>query len=279
MKPAIRFFCARWGHEKIPWKEFVQMVKEEGFSGVEIIALRFPEQKQDMLDALADSGLSYSLIQTEKKEGADFQKYLLSLHQSLREIAETYRTRKSQPEFIVSHTGREYYTMEQMAECFRVCDQVSRESGIPIIQETHRFRWSYAAHVVKDYLIRYPELRLALDLSHWFCVSESYLEDQEEALTLAIDRTVHVHARVGHTQGPQVTDPRIPENAAAMEAHLKYWDRWIDLLRRKGVPTCTITPEFGPYPYCIHSPANNLPIADLWEINCWMKNLLSSRYQ
>src|SRR3546814_17835950 len=66
---------------------------------------------------------------------------------------------------------------------------VSRESNIPIIHETHRNKWSYAAHVVKDYLSTFPRLELALDLSHWVCVSESYLDDQQEAVDIAIRNT------------------------------------------------------------------------------------------
>src|SRR3546814_6225271 len=61
---------------------------------------------------------------------------------------------------------------------------VSRESNIPIIHETHRNKWSYAAHVVKDYLSTFPRLELALDLSHWVCVSESYLEEDRKSTRL-----------------------------------------------------------------------------------------------
>jgi len=276
--PIIKFFCSRWGHESIPWNQFVPKVAQQGFDGIEIIALRYPEQKQEMLDELAESGLEYNLIYTEKKEGSDFKKYLGVLEDNLFEIATTYRTTKSEPGCIISQTGREFYTKDQVGSCFEICHKVSRETGVKIIQETHRFRWSYAAHVVKEYLEQHPGLKLALDISHWFCVSESFLEDQQDAVNLALEHTVHLHARVGHTQGPQVTDPRTPENAIALQHHLNYWDRWIDMLREKGVGECTITPEFGPHPYMIHLPTDNKPVSDLWEINCWMKNMLIKRY-
>jgi sugar phosphate isomerase/epimerase len=277
-RPEIKFYCSRWGYEAMPWKEFIEKVKQHSFQGVEIIALRYPEQKKDMLDELESSGLEYSLIHTEKKEGSDFNRYLVTLESNLYEIATGYRTLSSAPRFIISQTGREYYTSEQVGECFAVCDKVSRATGVRIIQETHRYRWSFAAHIVKEYLLKYPNLQLALDISHWFCVSESYLEDQEEAVNLALDKTFHLHARIGHTQGPQVTDPRAPENAVALEHHLKCWDKWIELLIINEVPECTITPEFGPYPYMIHTPFLNKPISDQWEINCWIKDLLAARY-
>jgi len=165
-----------------------------------------------------------------------------------------------------------------MAECFDICDRVSRESGIPIIQETHRNKWSFAAHVVKEYLQEFPSLQLALDLSHWVCVSESYLEDQQEAVDLAIRHTRHLHARVGHTQGPQVTDPRAPENREALEHHLQWWDQWIAQLRAANATHCTITPEFGPYPYMPWQVNTVSPVASQWDVNCFMKTLLEQRY-
>lgn len=131
---------------------------------------------------------------------------------------------------------------------------------------------------MKDYLKEFPSLKLALDFSHWVCVSESYLEDQEDAIELAIKHGVHLHARVGHTQGPQVTDPRAPENAEALQYHLNWWDKWARHLIQNNAHSCTITPEFGPYPYMAHQCYTQNPVASQWEINCYIKDLLKKRY-
>lgn len=274
----IKFYCSRWGHETTPWNVFAPKVKQYLFSGVEVIALRYPEQINDMLDALEKEGLEYNLIYTQKDADYNFDKYLASLERDMFEIATTYCRENLRPRFIIAQTGREYYTKEQMAACFNVSNAISEETGIQIIQETHRYRWSYAAHVVKEYLQTFPQIKLALDLSHWFCVSESYLSDQAEAVNQALERTDHLHARVGHTQGPQVTDPRSPENAEALENHLKWWDKWINMLETKEAKECTITPEFGPKPYMIYSPYSNSPVSDLWSVNYWMMDFLKTRY-
>jgi hypothetical protein len=46
------------------------------------------------------------------------------------------------------------------------------------------------------------------------------LEDQQAVVEKAIRHTRHIHARVGHTQGPQVYEPSAPEYTKALEAHL-----------------------------------------------------------
>lgn len=274
---AIKFYCPRWGAEHIPWPEFTRKVKEAGYDGVEVYPLQTPDDKQIMLQQLEDAGLEFSLLHTEMKEGYDTVRYLSALERNLYELA-TYQTGLFRPRFITSQTGREYYTKNQVAECFAICDRISAETGIKIIQETHRNKWSYAAHVVKTYLEDFPGLALALDLSHWVCVSESYLEDQQEAVGLAIDHAVHLHARVGHIEGPQITDPRALENAEALQHHLHWWDQWIQRQKEKRVQECTITPEFGPHPYMAYQCYTTDPIASQWDINLYMMKLLKERF-
>ncbi|WP_257669776.1 sugar phosphate isomerase/epimerase [Parapedobacter tibetensis] len=274
----IDFFCPRWGSENIPWPTFGQRIKSDGYAGVEVFPLDDMAKNEDMVATLSDNGLSYILLHAELIEGKDFNRYLDALERNLYALL-SYKSRSAKPRFIVSQTGREYYNKDQMEACFALCDRISRESSIPIIHETHRNKWSYAAHIVHDYLKAFPSLELALDLSHWVCVSESYLEDQEDAVDLAIRHTKHIHARVGHPQGPQVTDPRSPENQVALDNHLAWWDRWIDHLTAAGSHMATITPEFGPHPYMAYVPNTTRLLADQYEVNLWMKQLLEVRYQ
>lgn len=273
----VKFYYPRWGSEELSWPVFSKNVKEAGFDGVEVYPLATPAEKPDMLRSLTDAGLEFSLLHAEMVEGKNFDRYKQALERNLYQLVE-YQTSQIKPRFITTQTGREYYTKNQMAECFDICDRISRESGILIIQETHRNKWSYAAHVVKGYLQENPSLKLALDLSHWVCVSESYLEDQQEAVDLAIKHAFHLHARVGHLEGPQVTDPRAAENKTALDHHLQWWDKWIAHVKATGRTECTITPEFGPYPYLSYQINTLEPIASQWEINGFMKDLLKARY-
>ena len=274
----IDFFCPRWGSEAVDWLVFARKIKADNFDGVEVFPLGGERQNQNMVDILYDTGLDYILIHAELKEnGSNFNRYIDALERNLYNLLE-YQNHQIKPRYIVSQTGREYFNMQQMHQCFEICDRIAAESGIQILQETHRNKWSYAAHIVKEYLIEFPSLRLALDLSHWVCVSESFLEDQQDALELAFRHADHIHARVGHTQGPQVTDPRAGENKEALDHHLRWWDRWIALLMQQGKNSATITPEFGPYPYMSYILNSRQPAVDQYAINLWMMQMLKNRY-
>jgi sugar phosphate isomerase/epimerase len=273
----IKFYAPRWGAEDIKWPDFASKVVAEGYDGVEVYPLLSTHEKHDLLASLEDNGLDLALMHTEQSDGSNFELYKQALTINMYALAE-YQTAGLKPQFINSHTGREYYSTDQMAECFAICDQISAETGIRIIHETHRNKWSFAAHTTYRMLQQFPNVRLALDLSHWVCVSESYLEDQYEAIELALRRADHIHARVGHLEGPQVTDPRAPENADALEKHLQWWDRWIAIQKQKGAEICTITPEFGPYPYMSYKCFTNEPVASQWETNAFIKSMLKLRY-
>ena len=38
-----------------------------------------------------------------------------------------------------------------------------------------------------------------------------FCSNQPDSISVAIERTKHLHTRVGYTEGPQVTDPCSPE--------------------------------------------------------------------
>jgi hypothetical protein len=123
-----------------------------------------------------------------------------------------------------------------------------------------------------------PGLRITFDVSHWCNVHESLLADQPETLALAIQRVDHIHARIGHPEGPQVNDPRAPEWDTAVKAHLAWWDQIVNLKKQKG-DTLTILTEFGPADYMPTLPYTRKPLSDQWAINVYMMQLLRQRYQ
>jgi len=145
--------------------------------------------------------------------------------------------------------------------------------------ETHRGKFSFAAHITKQYLQKIPDLQITLDASHWVCVAESFLKNQQEAMHLAIERTEHIHARVGYEEGPQVPDPRVPEWQYALDMHLNWWDKIAARKTNEGTDAVlTITPEFGPFPYMVSMPFTQQAITNQWEVNAYMMQLLRERY-
>ena len=107
---------------------------------------------------------------------------------------------------------------------------------------------------------------------------ESLLEDQQEAVDLAIAHTDHIHSRIGHQEGPQVNDPRANEWKEVLEKYLAWWDKVVEI-HQKNDTNLTITTEFGLIPYMPAMPFTQMALANKWEINVYMMNLLKERYK
>jgi len=273
----IRFLCPRWGAEQVDWAPFLKEVKKAGYAGIEWFPFGEPGDPLAVLPLLEELGLDFSIVMQVTSAYSGFETYITALKNDLQKLA-SLRTAKKKPLFISVQCGREYFTNAQILACLQVCAEVANANGTAIYQETHRNKWSYGAHTVYPLLQQKPELALTLDVSHWFCVSESYLEDQQAAVEAAIRQTFHVHARVGHTEGPQVVDPAFPEYTLALNEHLRIWDQWVAHRRQQGFTESTITPEFGPPPYLARANRDIDLQQEQWRLNLWMKNLLNERY-
>ena len=265
----IQFFCPRWGSEDLNWDEFCKKVKQEGYNGIEYGIARTVTQKE--LDAVWNTAEKHGLgiiAQHYDTYESDFSKHY-DLYSAWLQKIKLYPVVK-----INSQTGKDFFTFEQNKKLI----DAATATGLKIIHETHRNKFAYAAHVAKQFFEKIPNLKIVLDVSHWVCVAESYLEDQPEAMKLAIQRTEHIHARVGYPEGPQITDPRIPEWGNTLKIHLNWWDN-VQQKKKKENQVLTITPEFGPFPYMMHLPSTGKPISDQWDINVFMMNLLKKRYE
>jgi hypothetical protein len=230
------------------------------------------EKERDQKANLINSYGLKLIAQHWETVDADFTVHFKNFERRLRNLAAT------NPLFINSQTGKDYYTFEQNKGLFDLANQVSKETGIPIFHETHRGKWSFAAHITKSYLERLPDLKIALDISHWCVTAESFLEDQEEAVQAAINATAHLHARVGYTEGPQVPDPRVPEWKSALEKHFIWWDQVFEKAAKEGKSYFTVTLEFGAPPYMVLHPKTGEPIVNQWEVNAWMMEAFKKRY-
>lgn len=273
----IKFFTPRWGYEHIPWKPFLSSVKEAGYDGIEWFPFGEDGDYNEVLKLLEKYELDFSIVMAVLQPFEKSSEYVVELKKQLYQLCSLQTTRLA-PLFISAQTGREFYSPELIHACLDCCKEVSEQAGIPIYQETHRNKWSYAVHAVAPFLDARPDLELTLDISHWFCVSESYLSDQWTSVQKAIRHTKHIHARVGFTEGPQVYDPSLPEYAEALNVHLKVWDEWIAYRKKIGSKWCSITPEFGPPPYLVTAGRKEEPHQEQWRINLWMKDLLQRRY-
>ena len=213
----ILFFSPHWGLEKIPLAQAFQQIKQAGFDGVEM-AVPFDAQKKEEFLQLLDTYQLALIAQQWSATGTTFAEYKASFEKHL------YHFATVKPLFINSQTGKDYYSFEQNRELIVRAEEISKETGVKIVHETHRGKFSFCAAVTRQFLEAIPDFTIAADFSHWCNVSESFLQDQQENLQVAISRTSHIHARVGHTQAAQVSDPRAPEWQEAVQHHLNWWD-------------------------------------------------------
>lgn len=181
------------------------------------------------------------------------------------------------PLHINCHAGKDYFTFDENKSFIDLTTKATKESGVPVYHETHRSRILYAAPVARQYIEKLPDLRITFDVSHWCNVHESLLADQPESLSLALERVDHIHARIGHAEGPQVNDPRAPEWKNAVDAHFAWWDKVVHRKKQEGKPMTFLT-EFGPVDYLPALPYTRQPLANQWEINVHMLKTLRARY-
>jgi sugar phosphate isomerase/epimerase len=268
----IKFFCPKWGAENITWDKFAAKVKHAGFDGIET-PVPFEEAiRAEITQALSKHNLLL-IGQYYQSFEKDFNLHKQNLIKHLESLAAL------KPVLIDSQTGKDYFTAQQNKELFEAASQITAETGILIAHETHRNKALFAAHIAKDLLVNNPSIKITADFSHWCNVSESLLEQQEEAVNIAISKTVHIHARVGNAESAQVSDPRAPEWSAELAAHLAWWDKIVEDHLSKNSKLLTITPEFGPAPYMPSLPYTRMPLASQWDINVFMVTLLKARYK
>ncbi|MGI8635517.1 MAG: sugar phosphate isomerase/epimerase, partial [Segetibacter sp.] len=183
------------------------------------------------------------------------------------------------PILINSHTGRDYFSLEQNLQLIDIAQEFSVRTGITITHETHRGRVGYSPQMISEIFALRSDFVITADFSHWVCVTESMLENFSQILNEAIIRSRQIHTRVGFEEGPQVPDPRAPEWNYALDHFLNWWDRIVAVNVEASREILPVTTEFGPKPYMPTIPFSNNPVADQFEINCFMKDLLHNRYK
>jgi sugar phosphate isomerase/epimerase len=255
--------------ENLDARERLRRAKTAGFDGVETGIPADAKERRELRALLDDTGML--LVAQQWTTGAGAAEHARSFEEQYRRAAEM------RPILVNSHTGRDIFSLAQNLEVVSTAARLERELGIPVAHEVHRGRVTFSTMSTMALIDAVPDVRLTADFSHWCCVHESLLEDQEQSVNRAIAHTYHLHARVGHAEAPQVTDPRAPEWNAEVAAHVRWWQSIVDTRKAKGAESLTICPEFGPPRYMATLPGTGTPVADQWAINCYMKDFLRDR--
>lgn len=268
----LKIFATNWGFTGT-MDDFCSQVKREGYDGIEIWWPMEKSGQDELFAALKKHNLAVGFL-----VGGAQKAFGEHLSHFKRMIDAAAANTVQRPLYINCHSGRDFFSAEENQAFIDHTTALANGSGILICHETHRSRMLYAAPVAKPFLQKNPDLKITFDVSHWCNVSESYLQDQPENVALALERTEHIHARIGHPEGPQVSDPRAPEWEAAVKAHFAWWDAVVARKKAAGERITFLT-EFGPPDYMPTTPYNRKPLADQWAINVHMLQVLRQRYR
>ncbi|WP_274651422.1 sugar phosphate isomerase/epimerase family protein [Paenibacillus humicola] len=262
----LKLIKALWGMNGSLESQF-ERIAAAGYDGVEA-PLPAAEDEQRFRDLLRSYGFDYiAMVFTAGDEHLD------SFERQVNRAADF------RPLSITSHSVSDSMPVEEQVAFFRKAAEIERGLGIPVGHETHRGRALFNPWDTSRVLREVPGMKLTADFSHWCCVCESTLDNQEAHLEAAFPRVLHIHGRVGYAEGPQVPDPRAPEYSRELSRHLGWWDRIVEEKRKAGAEFVTFTPEFGPPGYLHTLPFTNQPVADLWDVCLWMAQTFKARFE
>lgn len=240
--------------------ENLAQIKSSGYDGWE----DWVSDPQLTKKRAAEHGLSYLAMAA----GNDAEQFRRDLNLAV----------ESEAVKVTVHCGGAHLTFDEGLTLLNQLVEVTQEFPIEVNFETHRGRLLYEPLSTYKYLQMIPDLWLAADFSHWTVVTESLLDFFQPQLQLAIQRTRHLHARVGHEEGPQVPDPRGAQWANHTSTFAGWWDQVIAAAEARGDKKFSVDPEFGPANYMWTDPQTGQPLADLWEVTLWMKQQLQARW-
>lgn len=156
-------------------------------------------------------------------------------------------------------------------------------------------RTLYNPWITQQLLLRFPELHVTLDISHWFVVTERLLtpEAYPALFDLVLSRVRHVHARMGTSQHAQITfvagadgvfstTALSEEEQQAQQAFEQIWEAWwtarLPLETNSDRSVITMTPEYGPSPYQISCGDVKSDQKNLLAMTNWQAERLQMMY-
>lgn len=180
--------------------------------------------------------------------------------------------------FVSTMCGYDAWSWSQNVDFFGQALELEEHSGITISFETHRGRSLFNPWITRDLLNEFPQMKITCDFSHWCVVCERLIDSEWSILELCAERAMHIQCRVGYPQHAQVPDPRAPEYEEALTAHERWWNLVWQKQVERGLEQITMMPEFLWDGYMQTLPYSEMPVADVWEITCWMAQRQRRRF-
>lgn len=270
----LYLLCPQWGFERMDIELFLHKVKEDGYDGVDMV-VPFEKKQRNRLRQLLEAYDLKIVSHQHQATGQNIIDFCHSYNYFLNLSAEVAPLR------INSHSGRDYFSLYEHLKVLDTAAEFENNTGYEVVHETHRGRMLHSPGTAKELFDLRSDFQITADLSHWVCVTESYLENERftPILNEAIRRTRHIHARVGFPEGPQVPDPRHPYYLEATQYFINFWSAILEYQNKLGTAILSVTPEFGPPPYMWTRLEDNAPVASQWEINLYIQQLFKKLLQ
>jgi sugar phosphate isomerase/epimerase len=249
----LKILATNWGFGGTI-DEYCSKVKKDGYDGIEIW---WPGEKNDqdaLFAALKKNNLEVGFLTAGHE--SNYEQHFNTFKNMVNAAAKNTAQR---PLYINCHSGRDYFSFEQNKTFIDYTIQLAKETGIKICHENASLQGScFAAPVARQYFDQDPwSSGITYDVSHWCNVSESLAyRIQPETVNIALQRVDHIHARIGHPEGPQVNDPRAPEWDETMKAHFAWWDKIVELKKQQG-DRLTILTDLVRLLICLHFLTHN----------------------
>jgi hypothetical protein len=247
----------------------VARIAAAGYDGVEAV-LFTPQDHAPLRRALRGQKLEFkAALWLEGRSAADHLRSLRTKVQAALRL---------EPGTISVIGGNDTWDDDETARYFEGALRLEAATGRPFAHETHRGSALFHPGPARRALARFPELKLVCDFSHWVLTSERLLDDQLATIRLCGRHAVHLHARVGTEQSPQVPDVRAPAARRYRAAFERWWEIVWDEQAKRGLPVTSLCPELGPPPYQVAPAGTPDPAADLWAQCEWQKRRQLRRF-
>lgn len=273
----LKLFRTMWGF-KGDMHDAVLSARQSGYDGVEGPIPATAADEEQLAGLLAENNLAY--IAEIATAGGYIPDRRLSVKDHLHDLRTGLkRLQHLQPLFITCLGGCDAWTREESLGFLGRAIEIAGEYGQTICFETHRGRSLYTPWMTRAIVDQLPEIRLTLDISHWYVVCEGLQAGEEAIINSLVKNAGHIHGRVGYDQGPQVPDPGSPLYARELQQHLGWWRSVWQQHAREGRAFTTVTPEFGPDGYDYRDPVTGASLIDPDMLNDWMASRLRNEYE
>jgi hypothetical protein len=175
----INYCCTYWGCEQDSPNVFVDKVLAAGYEGIEISLPPTPETftphfLKELENIRKDKPNFIFIAQHLTSPGTDsVEQYIRNMEKNLLELC-SYK-----PTFINSHTGKDFYSFDDNCRVLEAALTMSQKTGVRILHETHRCRFSFHTAMLLPYLEKFPEFKKFSNIiytDHKFQLLDSHIQ-------------------------------------------------------------------------------------------------------